>query len=60
MKKRILGSIAGRVLLLFGRKEKVSDKEALNSDFKTSTQKMGVRFNEKIRDVFRHRWLRKL
>ncbi len=29
------------------------------AEFKTSTQRLGVRFNEKIRDVFRFKWLRK-
>ncbi len=59
MKSKILGSIGGRILLLFGRKPKTSDEEAIQSDFKTSTQRMGVSFNEKIRNVFRHRWIKR-
>ena len=27
-------------------------------DFGSSTQKMGVRFTERVRNVWRHRWLR--
>lgn len=29
------------------------------ADFKTSTQGMGVRFTEKIRDIFRKKWIKK-
>ena len=29
------------------------------AEFKTSTQRLGVRFTERIRDVFRFRWIRK-
>jgi hypothetical protein len=57
-KKRFLGSLAGRMLLLFGRKQKSTDKDALKTEFKTSTHRLGVRFSEKIRSVFRHRWVR--
>jgi hypothetical protein len=28
-------------------------------EFKTSTQHLGVRFTEKIRQVFRFRWIRR-
>jgi hypothetical protein len=30
------------------------------ADFKTSTQRIGLRFTEHIRKVFRHRWINKL
>jgi hypothetical protein len=29
------------------------------AEFKTSTQQLGIRFTEKIRDVFRFKWLKK-
>jgi hypothetical protein len=29
------------------------------AEFKTSTQRLGIRFTENIRDIFRLRWLRK-
>ena len=54
-----LGLIAGWILSLFGkspRKSVVDDLE--RADFKTSTQYLGVRFSEKIRDIFRFRWLK--
>ena len=28
-------------------------------DYRTSTQRMGVRFTERLRDVFRFRWIRR-
>jgi hypothetical protein len=54
-----LGLLAGWLLTLFGkspRKPVVDDLK--RADFKTSTQHMGVRFSEKIRDIFRFRWLK--
>jgi len=54
-----LGLLAGWLLTLFAkspRKHVVDDLK--RADFKTSTQHLGVRFSEKIRDVFRFRWLK--
>jgi len=58
-KKKFLGSLAGRILALFGKKPKPETKDVKKIDFETSTQKMGVRFTEKIRNVFRFRWIKK-
>jgi len=58
-KKSLLGSIAGRILMLFGKKPKPTAEDFQKLDFKTSTQKIGIRFTEKIRNVFRFRWIRK-
>jgi hypothetical protein len=30
------------------------------AEFKTSTQRLGLRFTERIREIFRHRWIKKL
>jgi hypothetical protein len=38
-------------------KPTIKDVERL--DFKTSTQRLGVRFTDRIRDVFRFRWIKK-
>jgi len=57
--KGFLGSVAGRILLLFGKKLKPTAEDFQKLDFKTSTQKIGIRFTEKIRNVFRFRWIRK-
>ena len=54
-----LGFIAGWVLSLFGKSSRkpVAD-DFKRADFKTSTQHLGIRFSDKIRDVFRFRWLK--
>jgi hypothetical protein len=54
-----LGFIAGGLLSLFGKSlPKTGTEDLKRADFKTSTQHLGVRFSEKIRDVFRFRWLK--
>jgi len=55
----ILGSIAGVILNLFSRQKKRTTEEIGKDEFKTSTQKIGMRFTENIRDKFRHRWIKK-
>jgi hypothetical protein len=42
---------------LFKRKTTTNDIRKM--EFSTSTQKMGVSFADKIRDIFRHKWMRK-
>jgi len=54
-----LGLIAGVVSALFGKSVKPTTDDLRRAEFKTSTQRMGVRFTDKIRNVFRSRWLRK-
>jgi hypothetical protein len=55
-----LGFIASGVSSLFGKSStKLTREDLQRADFDTSTQRLGVRFNEKIRDVFRFKWLRK-
>jgi len=54
-----LGFIAGGLLSLFGKSlPKIGTEDLKRADFKTSTQHLGVRFSEKIRNVFRFRWLK--
>ena len=55
----IIGSIAGAIMNLFGRKAKTTKHTLKKVDFPTSTQKIGLRFTEKIRDKFRNRWIKK-
>lgn len=59
-KKTFLGSLAGRVLLLFGRRPGITEKDMQKIEFKTSTQRLGLRFTEKIRNIFRRKWLKRL
>ncbi len=54
-----LGSIAGWWLMLFAKSPKLGEDDLKRVDFKTSTQRIGVRFTEKIRTFFRHKWLKK-
>jgi len=54
-----LGLLAGWLLSLFCKSpRKLVADDLKRVDFKTSTQHLGVRFSEKIRDVFRFRWLK--
>ncbi len=56
---RFLGAIAGLFMSIFGRRRlPVTGEDQARAEFPTSTQKMGVRFTKKIRDVFRFRWIR--
>jgi hypothetical protein len=56
---------AGRVGFLVGvffgwlmtKKPVVTQNDVRKLDFSTSSQKMGLRFTERLRDVFRFRWL---
>jgi hypothetical protein len=55
-----LGWLAGLLLSLRGKSTlKTGPEDFKKADFKTSTQHLGVRFTERIRDVFRFRWLKK-
>jgi hypothetical protein len=55
----ILGLLAGGLLSLFGKSlPPPSTNDLKRADFKTSTQRLGIRFTQRIRDVFRFRWLR--
>jgi len=51
----------GELLVLFGKiPVKPTPEDLARAEFKTSTQRLGGRFTERIRDVFRFKWLRKL
>jgi hypothetical protein len=55
----LLGFAAGAILSLFGRSPAGSGADDLKrADFPASTQRMGIRFTEKIRDAFRGKWLK--
>jgi len=55
-----LGFFAGGLLSIFGKSPpKPTTADLQLAEFKTSTQRLGIRFTERIRDVFRFRWLRK-
>lgn len=55
-----LGLIAASILEKFGRSNtKPTPADLQKMEFKTSTQKLGVRTTEKIRNIFRGRWIKK-
>jgi hypothetical protein len=56
----LLGLFAAGVSSLFGKQPARPTVDDLRrADFSTSTQRLGIRFREKIRDVFRFTWLKK-
>ncbi len=57
---QLLASLSAALLnLLGGRKIKPTVNDLQQADFSTSTQRLGISFSEKIRDVFRFKWIRK-
>ncbi len=60
-KNHIVNFIAGGVFAIFGAKRLRQPKtdDLKHAEFKTSTQRLGVRFSERIRDIFRIKWTRK-
>ena len=56
----VLGLVVAGLLAIFSKTPaKPTPQDLQRAEFKTSTQNLGVRFTEKIRSVFRFRWLRK-
>jgi hypothetical protein len=59
-RQSVLASIAGLLMSLFRKPSaKITGKDLAKADFKTSTQRIGLTFTDKIRDIFRFRWIRK-
>ena len=54
-----LGLIAGQCMRLFGRASARCGETQKKLDFTTSSQRMGLRFTDKVRDRFRSMWLKK-
>ncbi len=60
-KNSVLGLLMGVLSSVFGKSSrKPTTSDLQQADFKTSTQRLGLRFTERIREIFRHRWIRKL
>jgi hypothetical protein len=67
-KSKIKNQNYGRRLFLFGLitsicsllKLKTRSDDLKKMEFSTSTQKLGVRFTDRIRDIFRGRWVKKV
>ena len=59
-KRTLLGLLAGGLLSIFGKSPaKPAADDFTKAEFKTSTQRLGISFNEKIRRVFRFKWLKR-
>ncbi|MFZ2148782.1 MAG: hypothetical protein WAV28_16335 [Sedimentisphaerales bacterium] len=55
-----LSLLAAGLLAIFGRSPARPTTNDLNRmEFKSSTQRLGIRFSERIREVFRFRWIKK-
>ena len=55
-----LAFVASLLISIFGKSPaKPTHDDLMRAEFKTSTQRLGIRFTERIRDVFRFRWLRR-
>jgi hypothetical protein len=59
-KRHTLLGFAAAALSIFARRRKPTTQDLKDADFKTSTQRSGIRFTERVRDVFRFRWIRKI
>ena len=56
-----LGLAAGLIARLFRtRLPEVAGEDLQRNNYSTSTQRMGVRFTERIRNAFRFRWIREI
>jgi hypothetical protein len=57
----VLGFIAGILAAAFGVKpaKPTTTEDLKRTEFSDSTQRLGVRFTERIRDVFRFKWVKK-
>jgi hypothetical protein len=56
-KSSLLGFIASWVAWPKAKRGHVETIQKL--EFKASTQRMGITFTDKIRDIFRHKWIKK-
>ena len=60
--KKITSRISLALMALaarFKRSPKPTSDDFEKADFKTSTQRLGLRFTEKMRNFFRHKWIKK-
>lgn len=56
-----LGLVGGLLARLFRtRLPEVTCEDLQRNDYSTSTQRMGVRFTERVRNAFRFRWIREI
>jgi hypothetical protein len=56
-KPRRLGFLTG-LLSVFHRGDKVRKPDFKKHDFRSSTSRIGLSFTDKLREVFRRRWIK--
>jgi len=54
-----LGYLAAILSRFFSRTRTLRPADLKRHAYRTSTQRLGLRFTERLRKTFRHRWLRK-
>jgi len=60
-KARWLGRVGGLIAQLSRvPRPRVTGADLRRQDYAASTQRLGVRFTERVRDVFRFRWMREI
>lgn len=55
---KMLGLVAGLASMFAPKAGKITPDELMKHDYRSSTQRMGVRFTTKVRDAFRRRWIK--
>jgi hypothetical protein len=58
-KNTVIGYVAGLLASAFGKRPKITAEDFKRMEFSTNTQRLGVRFTDRIRDVFRFKWIKK-
>ncbi len=58
MARRLLGRAVGW-LLASRPAGRITSDDLAKAEFKTSTQRLGVRFTDRIRGVFRFKWVKR-
>ena len=59
LKQRFIARAAALLLSHRDTHEYISNNDLQKHDFPASTQRLGIRFTDSLRDFFRRRWIRK-
>ncbi len=60
IKRHIILPIVSAFMAFFTSKRQKADSETMEKlDFPASTKKMGVHMNDKVRNSWRHKWIKK-
>jgi len=56
---KLLGFFAGICVKMFGKCAKKQPKKPPELEFKTSAQRLGLTMTDRIRDIYRKKWIKK-